>query len=102
MWPRAYVTLPVQMRAFKRFSGLGYRQVWEAIAPALLMALVMAGGLLALAHFIGDQFHHRGVFLLTMVLAGSALYAASLLLFARKFVLEQIRDLARLRPSQVR
>ena len=99
---RAYVTMPVQMRAFKRFTGLGYWQVWEAIAPALLMALVMAGGLLALGHFIEDRFHHSAIFLLAMVLAGSALYAASLLLFARKFVLEQIRDLARLRASHVR
>ena len=99
---RAYVTLPVQMRAFKRFSGLGYRQLWEAIAPALLMALIMAGGLLALTHLIGDRFHHRGVLLLIMVLAGSALYAASFLLFARKFVLEQIRDLAGLRRTRVR
>jgi O-antigen/teichoic acid export membrane protein len=93
---RAYLTLPVQMWLFKRYSGVGYRVLLNAIAPALSMAMVMAGALLVLDHFIGDRIHSRGVFLLCMVVTGAAVYAVSLLLFARKFVLEQIRDLKRL------
>jgi O-antigen/teichoic acid export membrane protein len=96
---RAYLTLPVQMWLFKRYSGLGYRVLLKAIAPALSMAIVMAGALLVLDHFIGDRFHSRGVFLLCMVVTGAAVYAVSLLLFARKFVFEQIRDLKRLLPD---
>jgi O-antigen/teichoic acid export membrane protein len=96
---RAYLTLPVQMRAFKRHSGLGYGAVLGAIAPALSMALVMAGALLALDYLIGSRFHHRGVFLLFMTCSGAVVYAAALLLFARSFVFQQIRDLKRLLPG---
>jgi O-antigen/teichoic acid export membrane protein len=96
---RAYLTLPVQMWAFKRYSGLGYRAVLGAIAPALSMALVMAGVLLALDQIAGARFHSRGVYLLVMVAIGAGVYAASMLLFARRFVVEQIRDLKGLLPG---
>ena len=96
---RAYLTLPVQMRAFKRYSGIGYRPVLSAIAPALSMAPVMAGTLLALDHFIGDWFHNRGIFVLSMVVTGIAVYGVSLLLFVRNFVLEQVRDIKHLFPG---
>jgi len=96
---RAYLTLPVQMGAFKRYSGVGYRALLGAIAPALSMALVMAGCLLALDHFVGAWFHNRALYLLCMVSCGAAVYAGSLLLFARRFVFEQIRDLRRLLPG---
>lgn len=95
---RAYLTLPVQMRAFKRYSGLGYGAVLGAIAPALSIALVMGGVLLALDYLIGGRFHSRGLYLAFMTCTGAAVYAASLLLFARKFVLQQITDLKRLLP----
>ncbi len=90
---RAYVTLPVQMAAFNRYSGLSYRAVLGAIAPALSMALLMAGALLALDQITGAWFHNRGVYLLVMAATGAGVYAGSMLLFARPFVIEQIRDL---------
>ncbi len=96
---RAYLTLPVQMRAFKRHSGLGYGAVLGAIAPALSMALVMAGALLGLDYLVGSRFHNRGVYLLFMTCSGATVYATSLLLFARPFVVQQITDLKRLFPS---
>jgi O-antigen/teichoic acid export membrane protein len=96
---RAYLTLPVQMEAFRRHSGVGYRAVLRAIAPALSMALVMAGGLLLLDHLVGGRIHNRGVFLVVMVCAGAVVYGGSLLLFARSFVAEQIRDLRPLLPG---
>jgi hypothetical protein len=96
---RAYLTLPVQMRAFKRYSGLGYGAVLGAIAPALSMTLVMAGALLALDQIAGARIHNRAVYLLAMIAAGAGVYAGSMLLFARRFVLEQIRDLKALLPG---
>jgi len=95
---RAYLTLPVQMWAFKRYSGLRYRAVLGAIAPALSMALVMAGALLALDQIAGARFQNRGVYLLVMIATGAGVYTASMLLFARRFVLQQIRDLKELLP----
>jgi hypothetical protein len=58
----------------------------------------MAAVLLALDHFVGSRFQHRGVFLAFMICTGAAVYGAALLLFARRFVLEQIRDLRLLLP----
>jgi O-antigen/teichoic acid export membrane protein len=96
---RAYLTLPVQMWAFKRYSGVGYRALWGAIAPALSMALVMAAALLALDHTVRGWFHNRAVFLVLMVATGALVYGASLLLFARSFVVQQMRDIKRLLPG---
>jgi O-antigen/teichoic acid export membrane protein len=96
---RAYLTLPVQMGAFKRYSGIGYGALLGAIAPPLSMALVMAGCLMALDYLVGARFHNRGLFLLLMVCTGTTVYAASLFLFARNFVSQQLRDLRRLLPS---
>jgi hypothetical protein len=59
----------------------------------------MAAALLGLDCAVGDRFPNRGVFLLFMISAGATVYAATLLLFARRFVLEQIRDLKRLFPG---
>ena len=95
---RAYLTLPVQMWAFNRYSGLRYRAVLDAIAPALSMALIMAGALLALDQIAGARFPNRGVYLLVKIATGAGVYAASMLLFARRFVFEQIRDLKELLP----
>ncbi len=90
---RAYLTLPVQMEAFKRHSGLGYRPVIAAIAPGLLMALIMAGSLVVIARLIGDGVPNRALFVLVMTVIGAAVYIGSLVLFARGFVRQQIGDL---------
>jgi hypothetical protein len=73
--------------------------VLGAIAPALSMALIMAAALLALDQIAGARFHNRVVYLLVMVAVGAGVYAGSMLLFARRFVLEQIRDLKGLLPG---
>jgi O-antigen/teichoic acid export membrane protein len=90
---RAYLTLPVQMEAFKRHSGLGYRPVLAAIAPGLLMALVMAGALVVIGRLIGDGLPNRVLFILVMAAMGAAVYVGSLMLFARGFVRQQVGDL---------
>ena len=99
---RAYLTLPVQMAAFKRYSGVGYLALLRAIAPPLAMALVMAGCLLVLQHMVGSRFQNRGVFLLLMMCTGAAVYVGSMLLFARSFVFQQIRDIRRLIPGSAK
>jgi O-antigen/teichoic acid export membrane protein len=90
---RAYLTLPVQMEAFKRHSGLGYRPVLVAIAPGLTMALIMAGALLVIGRFVGAGRPNRALFVLAMTAMGAAVYAGSLMLFARGFVRQQVGDL---------
>jgi hypothetical protein len=96
---RSYLTLPVQMWLLRHHSGVGYRAMLSAIAPPLSMALVMAGVLLALHDVVGAWLHHRGAFVLTMVLIGGTVYAVLISLFARRFVGEQVRDLKRLIPG---
>jgi len=96
---RAYLTLPVQMRAFKKHSGLGYGAVLRSIAPALAMATVMAISLLGLGHVVGDRFHSRALFLAFMCAVGAVLYGGALLLFARGFVLQQLGDFRLLLPN---
>ncbi len=96
---RAYLVLPVQMWAFKKYSGLGHGELLRAIAPPLLTSLVMAGALIALDRLVGQRFESRAVHLLVMVSAGVAVYAASLMLFARTFVAQQVKDFKRLLPG---
>jgi O-antigen/teichoic acid export membrane protein len=96
---RAYLVLPVQMWAFKKYSGLGYGELLRSIAPPLFTSLIMAGAMLALDRLVGHHFENRAVYLLFMVSAGFAVYAASLLLFARAFVAQQVKDFKRLLPG---
>jgi O-antigen/teichoic acid export membrane protein len=73
---RAHLVLPVQMWAFRKYSGLGYGELLRSIAPPLVTSLVMAGALLALDRLIGPRLQNRGVHLGLMVSAGLAVYAA--------------------------
>jgi hypothetical protein len=66
------------------------------------MGLVMAACLLALEYLVGARFQSRGVFLLLMVCAGTTVYVGSMLLFARSFVFQQIRDIRRLIPGSAK
>lgn len=95
---RTYLVLPFQMRAFKRYSGLAYDRLLGSIAPPLITAALMAAALTGLDAAVGDRLRERGVFLLVMVPTGAAVYAATLLLLARGFVLEQVRDFRQLLP----
>lgn len=90
---RAYLMLPLQLRAFKRYSGLGYGETLRSIAPPLAAATVMAGGLFAMETAVGDTLRARNLYLATAILLGVMLYVATLWLIARRFVLEQARDL---------
>jgi hypothetical protein len=63
------------------------------------MSLLMAGVLLALGRLLGDRIDNRGLQLLVMVATGAAVYIASLLLFARRFVDQQLEDFRRLLPG---
>jgi O-antigen/teichoic acid export membrane protein len=90
---RAYLMLPLQLRAFKRHSGLGYGEVLRSIGPAFGTSVIMAAALLALEAAAGDALRARNLFLLTAVPAGALVYLAGLWAFARRFVLEQARDL---------
>jgi O-antigen/teichoic acid export membrane protein len=96
---RAYLVLPIQMWAFKKYSGLGYGELIRSVALPLLTSLIMAAALLALDGFVSARFGNGAVYLLVMVSAGVASYGAALLLFARRFVAQQIRDFKRLLPG---
>ena len=97
---RAYLVLPLQLHAFKRHSGLGYgetlRSIWPALGTSSLMALALTG----LDAVAGDALRSRGLFLLTAIPAGALVYLAGLWLFARHFVLEQVRDLKAMAASR--
>lgn len=95
---RTYLVLPFQMRAFKRYSGLAYGRLLGSIAPPLVTSVIMAAALAGLDAAVGDRLRERGLYLLLMVPAGAAVYALTLLLLARGFVLEQVHDLRRLLP----
>jgi O-antigen/teichoic acid export membrane protein len=96
---RAYLVLPAQMGSLRRHCGLGYVATLRAIAPALGVALVMAGALVGLDRVIGSWFPTRGVYVFGMIVSGALIYGSALLLFARGFVEEQIRDIKRLLPD---
>ena len=91
---RAYLMLPLQLRAFKRYSGLGYGQVLRSIAPAFGTSVLMAAALVGLDAAAGDALRQRDLYLVTAIPAGALVYSAGLWLLARRFVLEQVRDLS--------
>jgi peptidoglycan biosynthesis protein MviN/MurJ (putative lipid II flippase) len=93
---RGYLTLPVQMYALKRHTGVPYGPVLGAISPALATSIAMGGVLLALYHPLRTQLPSAIAFLVVMVVIGAAVYAGLLLLFARGFVRRELEDLRRL------
>jgi O-antigen/teichoic acid export membrane protein len=93
---RAYLTLPVQMHALRRHTGILYGPVLQAIAPALVTSVAMGGALLALYQPVRARLDSPVLFLGVMVLAGAGIYTALLLLFARRFVTRELGDLWRL------
>jgi O-antigen/teichoic acid export membrane protein len=93
---RSYLTLPVQMWALKRYTGVPYGPVLRAIAPALATSLAMGGALLALYQPLRSRLDSPGLFLGVMMLIGAGIYAGLLLVFARGFVAREVGDLRRL------
>lgn len=96
---RSYLILPLQMWAFRKYSGLGYGELLRSLAPPLVTSLIMGGALLALDRLLGALFDSRVIYLLVLISAGVAMYTAALLLLARSFVAQQIRDFRRLLPG---
>ncbi|HKU59902.1 MAG TPA: lipopolysaccharide biosynthesis protein [Gemmatimonadales bacterium] len=93
---RGYLTLPVQMHALKRHTGVPYGPVLAAIAPALTTSIVMGGALLTLYQPLKARLESPLAFLVVMVGIGAAIYLGLLLLFARGFVRREVGDLRRL------
>jgi hypothetical protein len=85
--------LPLQLRAFKRYSGLGYGEVLRSIAPAFGTSAIMAAALAGFDAAAGDALRTRDLYLVTAIPVGALVYAAGLWLLARRFVQEQVRDL---------
>jgi O-antigen/teichoic acid export membrane protein len=90
---RAYFMLPLQMWAFKRYSGLGYGEVLRSVAPAFATSALMAAAVAGLDAAAGEALRERGLYLVTAIPLGALVYLAGLWLVARRFVLEQVRDL---------
>ena len=90
---RAYLMLPFQMWAFKRYSGLGYGEVLRSVAPAFATSVLMAAAVLGLDAAVGDALRARHLYLVTAILLGALVYLGGLWLLARRFVIEQVRDL---------
>lgn len=90
---RAYLVLPLQLWVFKRYSGLGYGEVLRSIAPAFGTTALMAAVLVLMEAAVGDALRGRDLYLVTAVALGALVYVAGLWLLARRFVLEQARDL---------
>jgi O-antigen/teichoic acid export membrane protein len=93
---RAYLTLPVQMHALKRHTGVPYGPVLKAIGPALATSIAMGGALLALYQPLRSQLESQIAFLGVMILIGAAVYSGLLFVFARGFVRRELGDLRRL------
>jgi O-antigen/teichoic acid export membrane protein len=93
---RSYLTLPAQMWALKRYTGVPYGPVLRAIAPALVTSAAMGAALLALYQPLRIRLDSPVLFLAAMMLLGAAIYAALLLVFARGFVVRELGDLRRL------
>jgi O-antigen/teichoic acid export membrane protein len=90
---RAYLMLPFQMWAFKRHSGLGYGEVLRSVAPAFGTSALMAAAVAGLDAAVGDTLRAKDLYLVTAIAAGALVYLAGLWLLARRFVMEQLRDL---------
>jgi O-antigen/teichoic acid export membrane protein len=97
---RAYLMLPLQMWAFKRYSGLGYGEVLRSVAPAFATSALMAAALAGLDAAAGDALRARHLYLVTAIPLGAIVYLGGLLLLARGFVIEQVRDLRRLMAAR--
>ncbi len=96
---RAYLVLPVQMWAFRKYSGLGYGEVLGAVAPALGTSVLMAGALWWLEPTFLAWIDDRLVRLLAMVAAGATIYLVALVLLVPAFVRRQVEDVKRLVPG---
>ena len=90
---RAYLMLPLQMWVFKRYSGLGYGEVLRSVAPAFATSALMAAAVVGLDAAAGDALRARHLYLVTAIPVGALVYLGGLWLLARRFVIEQVRDL---------
>jgi O-antigen/teichoic acid export membrane protein len=96
---RAYLVLPIQMWAFRTYSGLPYGDLFRSVGPALGTSLVMAGGLMGLDRVIGPLAGNELLRVGIMVIAGALIYVVALALLAPSFIAQQIKDVRRLLPG---
>ena len=99
---RAYIMLPFQLWAFKRYSGLGYGAVLRSVLPAFGTSILMAAAIVGLDAAAGDALRDRHLYLVTAMPAGALVYVGSLWLLAPDFVREQLRDLRELLAARRR
>jgi hypothetical protein len=85
--------LPLQFWVFKRYSGLGYGEVLRSVAPAFATSTLMAVVIAGLDAAAGDVLRERNLYLITAIPVGALVYLGGLWLLARRFVVEQLRDL---------
>jgi len=90
---RAYLMLPLQFWAFKRYSGLGYGEVLRSVAPAFATSALMAAAVVGLDAAAGDVLRKHNLYLVTAITVGALVYLGGLWLLARRFVVEQLRDI---------
>jgi O-antigen/teichoic acid export membrane protein len=90
---RAYLMLPLQLWAFKRYSGLGYREVLRSVGPAVGVSVLMAAAVTGLDAVAGDALRERDLYLVSAILLGALVYLGGLWLLAPHFVAEQLRDI---------
>ncbi|HKR16913.1 lipopolysaccharide biosynthesis protein [Rhizorhapis sp.] len=76
---RAYLTLPLQIIALKRASGIGLDHTWAAIWQPLLASTVMAGALYVSLPEMGDLIPNPWVRLVLVVMAGTLVYGLTLI-----------------------
>jgi O-antigen/teichoic acid export membrane protein len=90
---RAYLMLPLQMWVFKRYSGLSYGELLRSVAPAFATSALMAAAVLGLDAAAGEALRARHLYLVTAIPVGVSVYLGGMWLLARRFVIEQLRDL---------
>jgi PST family polysaccharide transporter len=89
----SHLTLPYGLRLLKRGVDLKTLTILKVVAPAYLASLVMAAIVMALGHFWLAPFS-PWVRLPAMAACGALIYGSLLALFARHYLVENIRELS--------
>lgn len=76
--------LPIQIAYVRQVAPTGARDFARALRPAVLGVLVMLAGLVPLRRVFSEAPYHVAVELAAMIVAGAALYGATIWLFARQ------------------
>jgi uncharacterized membrane protein (GlpM family) len=63
------------------------------VAPAFATSALMAAAIVGLDAAAGDVLRERNLYLVTAITVGALVYLGGLWLLARRFVVEQLRDI---------